>query len=134
MARHSRRRGRKDRDHPVGAEVHTEPPPSSALEAWLDANGTVEDRYGHLLLEQIKPIDESLNDALRPYFASAHFDACKHFHKQAGIDLHPDASAAGARSCYPDCLPVVARRGLFSEVIAGLNGFEVLTSQILRFG
>lgn len=100
--------------------MHTEPPPSAALEAWLDANGTIEDRYGHLLLEQIKPIDKSLIDALRPYFESAHLDAREHFHKQVGIDLHPDASATGAHACYPDCLPAVARRGLFGEVIAGL--------------
>ncbi|PVE76119.1 aminotransferase, partial [Sphingomonas melonis] len=100
--------------------MHTEPPPSAALEAWLDANGTIEDRYGHLLLEQIKPIDKSLIDALRPYFESAHLDAREHFHKQVGIDLHPDAGAAGAHACYPDCLPAVARRGLFGEVVAGL--------------
>lgn len=100
--------------------MHTEPPPSSTLQAWLDAYGTVEDRYGHLLLEQVQPIDQSLIDALRPYFESAHLDAREHFHNQVGIDLHPDAGAPGEHACYPDCLPSVARRGLFGEVIAGL--------------
>lgn len=100
--------------------MHTEPPPSAALQAWLDANGTVEDRYGHLLLEQVQPIDPALIDALRPYFESAHLDAREHFHQQVGIDLHPDAAAPGAHACYPDCLPPITRRGLFGEVITGL--------------
>lgn len=100
--------------------MHTYPPPSDALNDWLEANGTAEERYGHLLLEQIKPIDQALIDALRPYFESAHLDAREHFHSQIAIDLHPDADSTGIHACYPDCLPTKARRGLFGEVIAGL--------------
>jgi hypothetical protein len=37
-----------------------------------------------------------------------------------GINLHPDADAAGAHACYPNCLPQKARRGLFGEVMAGM--------------
>ena len=100
--------------------MHTCPPPFDALDDWLEVNGTIEDRYGHLLLEQIKPVDQALIDAMRPYFESAHLDAREHFHNQIAIDLHPDATSAGAHACYPDCLPTTAKRGLFGEVIAGL--------------
>lgn len=100
--------------------MHTCPPPFDALDDWLEANGTIEDRYGHLLLEQIKPVDQALIDAMRPYFESAHLDAREHFHNQIAIDLHPDSTSAGAHACYPNCLPTKAKRGLFGEVIAGL--------------
>lgn len=69
--------------------MHTCPPPFDALDDWLEANGTIEGRYGHLLLEQIKPVDQVLIDAMRPYFESAHLDAREHFHHQIAIDLHP---------------------------------------------
>lgn len=100
--------------------MHTCPPPFDALDEWLEPNGTVQQNYGHLLLEQIKPIDDALINALRPYFESAHLDAREQFHAQIGINLHPDAADAGAHACYPDCLPTTARRGLFGEVVAGL--------------
>lgn len=100
--------------------MHTCPPPFDALDDWLEANPTVEDNYGHLLLEQVKPIDQALINALRPYFESAHLDARAYFHEQIGIDLHPDAASSAAHACYPDCLPAKAKRGLFGEVIAGL--------------
>lgn len=110
--------------------MHTYPPPFDALDEWLDASGTVEDRYGHLLLEQIKPIDQALIDAMRPYFESAHLDAREHFHNQIAIDLHPDATGTGAHACYPDCLPTKAKRGLFGEVIAGLVA-EAYTDELV---
>ena len=100
--------------------MHTCQPPVDALAEWLEAHPSVEGNYGHLLLEQVKPIDQALIDAMRPYFESAHLDAREHFHDQIAIDLHPDAAAPGAHACYPDCLPSKAKRGLFGEVIAGL--------------
>lgn len=101
--------------------MHTCPPPLDALAEWLDANGNVVGgAYGHLLLEQHDDFDrDSLLDALRPYFESAHLDAREHFHAQIGIDLHPDGGAA-AGPCYPTRLPRTAIRGLFGEVMAGL--------------
>lgn len=100
--------------------MHTCPPPMPAIEDWLRKIGTVEGSYGHLLLVQKAAAGHPLIDALRPYFESAHLDAREHFHKQIGIDLHPDAGAPGAAACYPNCLPATARRGLFGEVMAGL--------------
>lgn len=61
-----------------------------------------------------------LIESLRPYFESAHLDAREHFHREIGIDLHPDAEEEGAHAQYPGCLPAVARQGLFGEVIAGI--------------
>lgn len=91
-----------------------------ALETWLEANGSIEDKkYGHLLLEQVGECDDALVAALRPYFESAHLDAREYFHGQLGIDLHPDGGPA-AEVCYPNCLPETAKRGLFGEVMAGL--------------
>ena len=55
--------------------MHTCPPPTNALDQWLEPKGTVEQNYGHLLLEQKGEIDPGLIDALRPYFESAHLDA-----------------------------------------------------------
>lgn len=100
--------------------MHTCKVPEDALEAWLEEYSSTIGNYGHLLLEQIGDNDDSLVEALRPYFESAHLDAREHFHEQIGIDLHPDASAAGAHAVYPSCLPATARRGLFGEVMAGM--------------
>jgi hypothetical protein len=72
------------------------------------------------LLEQQSDTDDQLIEAMRPYFESAHLDAREYIHAQIGIDLHPDADAAGANACYPNCLPSKARRGLFGEVMAGM--------------
>lgn len=100
--------------------MHTCPPPTDALDDWLEANGTIQQRYGHLLLEQKADIDQDLIEALRPYFESAHLDAREHFHAQIGISLHPDAAGGPPPVCYPTCLPSKAHRGLFGEVVAGL--------------
>ncbi|MBQ0216458.1 hypothetical protein KAH39_03955 [Alcaligenes faecalis] len=100
--------------------MHTCPPPIDALNQWLDSNGTVEGKYGHLLLEQKSSTGKSLVDALRPYFESAHLDARRHFHEQIGISLHPDCVGQTVEIQYPECLPITARRGLFGEVLAGL--------------
>jgi hypothetical protein len=89
------------------------------LEQWLESYGTVENNYGHLLLEQKKSIDQDLIDAMRPYFESAHLDAREYFHALIGISLHPDATGEPL-PIYPDCLPSKAHRGLFGEVMAGL--------------
>ncbi len=100
--------------------MHTCEPPTEAIDRWLLSNGTIRGRYGHLLLEQKAVTDDDLIDAMRPYFESAHLDAREYFHRQIGIDLHPDADAPGAHACYPSCLPSTARRGLFGEVMAGM--------------
>lgn len=100
--------------------MHTCPPPTDALDEWLEANGTIQQSYGHLLLEQKADIDQDLVDALRPYFESAHLDAREHFHAHVGISLHPDATGGPPPVCYPNCLPSKAHRGLFGEVVAGL--------------
>lgn len=100
--------------------MHTCPPPSEALDEWLESYDSVRGRYGHLLLEQRSDVDNDLIAALRPYFESAHADAREYFHAQIGIDLHPDAGGPGEDACYPNCLPPKALRGLFGEVMAGL--------------
>lgn len=100
--------------------MHTCPPPTDALAEWLEANGTVAQSYGHLLLEQKTEVGEELIDALRPYFESAHLDARDYFHDQAAISLHPDAAVGPLPVRYPTCLPSKAHRGLFGEVVAGL--------------
>jgi hypothetical protein len=100
--------------------MHVCPPPSNALKAWLKETNTIGPAYGHLLLEQAIAINAPLVQALRPYFESAHRDAREVFHGDAGMDLHPDATTAGAHAQYPACLPPNARRGLFGEVLAGL--------------
>jgi hypothetical protein len=80
----------------------------------------VKGKYGHLLLVQKAAIDDALISALRPYFESAHLDARDHIHQQIGISLHPDGEVGGGEVCYPNCLPAVAHRGLFGEVMAGM--------------
>jgi hypothetical protein len=100
--------------------MHTFSPPTDALTDWLKPYGTVNEGYGHLLLEQIGVINENLIDALKPYFESAHLDAREYFHAQIGISLHPDAVNEERAVSYPNCLPSKAHRGLFGEVIAGL--------------
>lgn len=87
------------------------------MAAWLKPTSKVNGDYGHLLLEQQAAVDPA---QLRPYFESAHLDAREAFHGFAGLDLHPDAGAAGAHAQYPACLPPKARRGLFGEVLSGL--------------
>jgi hypothetical protein len=61
------------------------------MERWLKSYPSVEDRYGHLLLEEKADRDPNLAAALAPCFESAHRDAREHFAEQIGIDLHPDA-------------------------------------------
>ena len=100
--------------------MHTQPPPTQALQRWLRETSHRGETYGHLLLEQIGTADAVLKAALRPYFESAHQDARDVFHAYAGIDLHPDATSPGTNAQYPNCLPPSARRGLFGEVVAGL--------------
>lgn len=100
--------------------MHACPPPTDALEDWLDKYPSTNGSYGHLLLEQKGMCDQSLIDALRPYFESAHLDAREYFHAVIGIDLHPDAGEDGVQAQYPGCLPPTTRRGLFGEVMAGL--------------
>lgn len=102
--------------------MHTEPPPLKAMSEWLTPYPSIKsgNRYGHLLLEQEIEDGIDVADALRPYFQSAHADARAYFHAQASMSLHPDAESGGEHACYPDCLPITARRGLFGEVMAGL--------------
>jgi len=73
-----------------------------------------------LLLEQVCDCDDELIAEFVAYFESAHADARAYFHEQIGIELHPDANAAGPHITYPTCLPSIARRGLFGEVMAGM--------------
>lgn len=100
--------------------MHTCPPPKRALKDWLKKYPSTNGSYGHLLLEQKGKCGQSLLNALRPYFESAHLDAREYFHAAIGIDLHPDAEDDGAHAQYPGCLPPTTRRGLFGEVMAGL--------------
>lgn len=100
--------------------MHTCPPPKVALEKWLVEYPSTTGDYGHLLLEQKCKFDPTIIAPLRSYFESAHLDAREHFHTEIGIDLHPDAGDDVGHVQYPNCLPTVARRGLFGEVIAGL--------------
>jgi len=100
--------------------MHTCAVPSDALEDWLESYPSIKGNYGHLLLEQRTTVDDDLADALRPYFESAHLDAREHFHKLAGMSVHPDASDTGYHARYPDCLEDTAKRGLFGEVMAGM--------------
>lgn len=101
--------------------MHTCPPPIEELKEWLEDHPSVEGNFGHLLLLQKKADDGTLCEALRPYFESAHLDARETFHADIGIDLHPDANGDPASNItYPGCLPLITRKGLFGEVIAGL--------------
>ncbi|MDS9593481.1 MULTISPECIES: aminotransferase [Pseudomonas] len=100
--------------------MHTYKLPKKVLKNWLVGYPSTKGSYGHLLLEQVGASDAALAAAFRPYFESAHLDARKHFHEEICIDLHPDAGSAGSHATYPKCLPIVARRGLFGEVMAGM--------------
>lgn len=100
--------------------MHTCPPPTDALEEWLDKYPSVKGTYGHLLLEQKSDITQPLIDAIRPYFESAHLDARKRFHDYALIELHPDATEEGVHAQYPNCLSVTAKSGLFGEAMIGM--------------
>lgn len=100
--------------------MHICPPPINELKKWLKAYPSTNENYGHLLLEQKLKCNQSLLDALREYFESAHLDAREYFHEAIGIDLHPDAEDAGVHARYPNCLPKTTQRGLFGEVMAGL--------------
>lgn len=111
----SRKRWRIERH-----KMHTCLPPIDALGDWLEAYPSTNGSYGHILLEQKAKCNVNLIKSLRPYFESAHLDAREHFHREIGIDLHPDAGDDGAHAQYPGCLPLTARRGLFGEVLAGL--------------
>lgn len=100
--------------------MHNCPPPKDALDTWLNDDGTVQGgNFGHLLLEQKSGTHEALVEALKPYFESAHRDAREHFHQFIGIDLHPDGTGP-VNVSYPNSLPVIAQRGLFGEVMAGM--------------
>ncbi|NRR29364.1 aminotransferase [Oxalobacteraceae bacterium] len=102
--------------------MHTCSVPAEALNEWLEKYLTVENNYGHALLEQKDIHIDSLAKKLRPYFESAHQDARKHFHDAIGIDLHPDATdiPTVGHALYPGCLPPTARHGLFGEVMCGM--------------
>ncbi|MGE8148947.1 aminotransferase [Pseudomonas frederiksbergensis] len=100
--------------------MHTCEPPIEALNEWLTVYPSVEGSYGHLLLEQVTETNQDLINIFRPYFESAHLDAREHFHQEIAIDLHPDAGALGEQTCYPNCLPSKAHKGLFGEVMAGM--------------
>jgi len=100
--------------------MHTCPPPRDVIKDWLEEYPSTNGNYGHLLLEQKNKCCPSLIGALRTYFESAHLDAREYFHKEIGIDLHPDADDCAALAQYPGCLPETTRRGLFGEVMAGL--------------
>lgn len=109
--------------------MHTCPPPYETLEDWLEEHHSTNGNFGHLLLFE-KEIDrETICEALRPYFESAHLDAREVFHADIGIDLHPDAADGGEAPIeYPGCLPRTTRKGLFGEVMAGLvtEGYELV--------
>jgi hypothetical protein len=96
------------------------PPDSAVLDAWLKKTAKESPGYGHLLLEQRAVPTSELMDELRAYFESAHADARTYFHHFIGLDLHPDADDNCCHAQYPGCLPVIAKRGLFGEVLAGL--------------
>ncbi|MBA8906053.1 aminotransferase [Aminobacter ciceronei] len=100
--------------------MHTEAPPLEVINTWLKAYPTIKGRYGHILLEQQAPGDDSIREGLRPYFESAHADARQKFHAYAGMSLHPDAGSPGCDAKYPNCLHPTTRRGLFGEVISGM--------------
>ncbi len=96
--------------------MHNCPPPLSLLGRWLHGAAHINGDYGHILLEQVAPIDAALIDGLRPHFESAHLDAREVFHRAARIDLHPDANGPGGNAQYPNCLPPTAKKGLFGEI------------------
>lgn len=100
--------------------MHTCLPPIAKLKKCLDEYPSVNGNFGHILLVQKAADDGSLAASLKPYFESAHLDARTVFHKDIGIDLHPDADGAALPIEYPRCLPNTTRRGLFGEVMAGL--------------
>lgn len=100
--------------------MHNCPPPMPVLDHWLRGIAHVNGSYGHILFEQVAPVDDTIVDGLRPYFESAHLDAREVFHSAARIDLHPDAPGPGDHAQYPNCLPPTAKKGLFGEVMAGL--------------
>lgn len=100
--------------------MHKEKPPHATLAKWLKSYPSTTEGYGHILLEQIAPGDATIREGLRPYFESAHSDAREYFHAYAGMSLHPDAGSPGCSAKYPNCLPPIARRGVFGEVMSGM--------------
>lgn len=100
--------------------MHTTPPPKKELKKWLREYPSEDATYGHLLLEQKQAVDDEINDALIPYFESAHLDARECFHKLARISLHPDDGEIGCNAQYPSALRLTARKGLFGEVMSGM--------------
>jgi hypothetical protein len=115
--------------------MHTCPPPYDTLEDWLEKHPSTNGNFGHLLLLQKEMDRQTLCQALRPYFESAHLDARQVFHADIGIDLHPDAGDGGEAPIeYPGCLPSTTRKGLFGEVMAGLvtEGYELVGSHDWR--
>ena len=100
--------------------MHTCSPPKDEFKERFSEYPDVNGNFGHTLLEQAKPDDGSLAEALKEYFESAHLDARDKFHADIGIDLHPDAVGDEPAAAYPVSLPRTTRRGLFGEVMAGL--------------
>jgi hypothetical protein len=100
--------------------VHKVPPPKKALKKWLKCYPSEKGNYGHLLFEEKQAMDTGIQEALVPYFESAHLDARECFHKLARISLHPDEDGNGCNAQYPTALPLTARKGLFGEVLSGL--------------
>lgn len=110
--------------------MHTYPPPIEALEEWLEKHSSTNGNFGHLLLLQNESSNiDTVRQALRPYFESAHHDARQVFHDDIGIDLHPDAENGETLPVeYPNRLPSTTQRGLFGEVMAGLvtEGYDLV--------
>lgn len=100
--------------------MHTSPPPKDALDAWLKDYPSEVENFGHLLLEERAETDPGIAAGLFPYFESAHLDARQCFHKLARISIHPDENDTGCDAHYPGSLPLIARKGLFGEVMSGM--------------
>ncbi len=108
--------------------MHTAPPPTDALAAWLNEYPSEIENYGHLLLEEQQVTDPSIAVELIGYFESAHLDARQCFHKLARISLHPDDEDEACDAQYPNSLPLTALKGLFGEVMCGMmaESFEFI--------
>lgn len=96
------------------------PIPRKMLSDWLSIERNETNGYQHLLLRQTSPGKwKELIDKLIQYFENAHLDARTHFHRMAGIDLHPASNKTNTVQ-YPNNLPDITQRGLFGEVLCGL--------------
>lgn len=90
-----------------------------ALEDWLTIERTESNGYQHLLIRQtFRGKWQDVLEELISYFESAHLDARTHFHRLAGISLHPTGND-GVNAQYPNSLPDSCRHGLFGEALCG---------------